>query len=153
VTARTRTDARLASYSLLYLPNRLRPISMAFDGFLPSTGTSTGTRTATSAWRTIRPAQGVGSRFVCTWVGRRHDPSLTGKKNTRKSWRLAGRENRHTASMSRAVAVILAGRSYREEVDSGYEDGGYGPFGCPSRLPGASTSPPPFPPPFRNGSP
>ena len=37
--------------------------------------------------------------------------------------------------------MILAGRSYREEVDSGYEDCGYGPFGCPSRLPGASTSP------------
>ena len=42
--------------------------------------------------------------------------------------------------MQWAVAVILEGEADRE--------GGYAPFGCLSRLPGASTSPPPF----RNGA-
>src|SRR5262249_62429715 len=30
-TATTRTDARLAGYSMTYLASRLRPVSMAFD--------------------------------------------------------------------------------------------------------------------------
>src|SRR5262249_21231217 len=41
-TAKTRTDARLAGYSLTYLASRLRSIPMAFDGFLPFTRTKTG---------------------------------------------------------------------------------------------------------------
>jgi hypothetical protein len=85
-TARTRTDARLVSYSLLYLPNRLRPISMAFDGFLPSTGTSNGTRTATSerpATPLSRGPGGVGIRIVCSWPCRRAMACLWRGRKTR----------------------------------------------------------------------
>ena len=54
--AKTRTEGRLAEYSLTYLASRLLRISMAFDGFLPSTGT----RTATSEWVTSPLSQGPG---------------------------------------------------------------------------------------------